>query len=85
MSQPFEEYCHISFEVINQVQIEGIAPGAPGSMVPDTRIIYVEPVLTNPENVPDPGTNIHELFTGSYYDPDMKDAWYYWGEPYKVQ
>lgn len=85
MSQPFEEYTHIACDVINQIQLEGIAPGAPGSMVDPTRIIYVTPQLTTPENCPMPGTNIHTLFTASYYDPEIKDAWYTWGKPYQVE
>jgi ABC-type sugar transport system substrate-binding protein len=85
ISQPFELFTHTIFEVINQVQIEGIAPGAPNSMIPDGRVIYLEPVLTTTENVPASGTNIHELFVDSYYDPNNKDAWYNWGEPYKIQ
>lgn len=85
MSQGFELYAHTVCEVINQVQIEGIAPGAPGSMIPDTRTIYCESVLTTPENVPQPGTVIHEVFSDLYYNPEDTEAWYFWGEPYKIQ
>jgi len=85
MSQPFEEYCHLCFEAMDEIQVKGIAPGAAGSMIPTSRTIYVLPVMTTPENVPQPGTNIHELFKASYYDPNNKDAWYTWGQPYKVQ
>jgi ABC-type sugar transport system substrate-binding protein len=85
LSQPFELYTHNVCEVINQIQIEGIAPGEPDSMVPASRTIYSEGVVTTPENVPSVGTVIHELFRDSYYDPNNKDAWYFWGEPYKVE
>jgi len=84
-NQPFEGYIHDAFEAINQAQIEGIAPGAPGSMIPPRRTLYREGALTTPENVPSPGTIIHEVFAASYYDPNNKDAWYFWGEPYKVK
>jgi ABC-type sugar transport system substrate-binding protein len=84
ISQPFELYTHDVFEVINQIQIEGIAPGAEGSMVPASRVIYGEGVVTDESNLPEPGTNIHEVFAGSYYDPNNTEAWYNWGEPYII-
>ena len=84
MSQPFEEYCHAAFEVINQVQIEGIAPGDAGSMVPKGRTLYFQAVLTTPENVPSVGTSIHTVFSDTYYNPKDKDAWYFWGKPYTI-
>ena len=86
MSQPIEQYCHTAFEVINQVQVEGIGIGEKGSMVPPGRFIYCDAVLTTPENLPEVGSNIHELFGGEgYYDPSDEDAWYTWGEPYRVE
>ena len=84
MSQPFEQYCHAVFEVIDQVQIKGIAPGEKGSMVPKGRTLYFDAVLTTPENVPPVGSSIHTVFADTYYDPNDKDAWYFWGEPYKI-
>ena len=84
LSQPFEAYCHSIFEVINQLQVEGIGIGSPGSMVPNGRGIYHNPVVTTKEGVPKKGSSIHEVFKGTYYDPDMKEAWYFWGEPYKI-
>jgi ABC-type sugar transport system substrate-binding protein len=85
MSEPFEQYTHITFEVIQQVQVDGIAPGEPGSIrPPDSAIIYVECVLTTPENVPAEGSSIHEVFKSTYYDPNDKEAWYFWGEPYRI-
>jgi len=84
-TQCFELYTHNVCEVVNQVQIEGIAPGEPGSIVPSSRTIYSEGAVTTPLNVPDPGATIHELFKDSYYDSDNKDAWYFWGEPYKIK
>ena len=85
LTQCFEVYTHVCCEVIDEVQIKGIAPGDPGSMVPADRTIYNVGVLTTPENAPASGTSIHELFLDDYYDPDDKDAWYFWGEPYTVQ
>jgi len=85
MSQPFEEYTHLVFEAIQQIQVDGIAPGDPGSMIPASTVYYVEPVLTTPENLPPVGSSIHELFLSTYYDPEDKDAWYFWGEPYIIE
>jgi len=85
LSQCFELYTHNTMEVINQVQILGIGPGDPGSIIPRSRTIYSEGVVTTPENVPAPGTKIHELFAASYYNPNDKEAWYFWGEPYVIK
>jgi ABC-type sugar transport system substrate-binding protein len=84
MSQPFELYAHTVFEVINEVQIKGIAPGAKGSSVPKNRTIYATPVLSTADNLPAVGSVIHEVFRNSYYDPTKKDEWYFWGKPYTV-
>jgi len=85
MSQPFEQYVHVCFDVIKQVQVDGIGPGEKGSMIPKSRVIYLKPVLTTPENIPPVGASIHEVFAETYYDPEKKDAWYFWGEPYKIK
>jgi len=85
MSQPFEQYTHIAFEAINQIQVEGIGIGEPGSMIPASTVYYVDPVLTTPDNLPPVGSNIHEVFADTYYDAANTDAWYTWGEPYTVQ
>lgn len=84
MSQPFELYAHDVFEVIQQVQIEGILPGEEGSLVPPYRIIYEDAVLTDDMNLPPEGASIHAAF--NYYggDPNDPDAWYNWGEPYRL-
>jgi len=84
LSQPFELYTHNVFEVINQVQIEGIALGETGSIVPLSRVIYGDGVVTSSSNLPEPGTSIHEVFKDSYYDPNIKDAWYFWGKSYII-
>ena len=84
LSQPFELYTHDVCEVVNQVQIEGIAPGETGSIIPHSRSIYGNGVVTSASNLPEPGTNIHEVFKDSYYNPNNKDAWYFWGKPYII-
>lgn len=85
MSQPFEQYTHIVFEAIREIQVDGLGIGEPGSMIPPSTVYYVDPVLTTPDNLPPVGANIHEVFAGTYYDASKEDAWYTWGEPYTVQ
>jgi len=82
VSQPLEANVHVCFDVIHQVQIEGIAPGEKGSMIPSSRMLYTSATVTTFENLPPEGASVHEVF--DYYDPNDKDAWYFWGEPYKI-
>lgn len=84
MSQPFEEYVYNTYEVVKNMQVDGKGIGEKGCMVPNHRNVYSVPVLTTPENLPPIGTNIHEVFKATYYDPSKKDAWYMYGEPYKI-
>jgi len=81
MSQPFELYAHDVFEVIQQVQVEGILPGEEGSIVPSSGNIYESAVLTDDTNLPPEGASIHEVFNFYGGDPNDPDAWYNWGEP----
>jgi ABC-type sugar transport system substrate-binding protein len=85
MSQPFEQYTHQIFEIIDEVQVRGIIPGSSESSIPAGRIFYFDSVLTTPENVPPIGASIHEVFKDTYYDPSNKDAWYFTGTPYVIQ
>lgn len=85
MSQPFEQYTHLVFEAIREIQVDDLGIGEKGSMVPPSTVLYVDPVLTTPENLPPVGANIHEVFADTYYDPSKEDAWYTWGEPYRIQ
>ena len=85
MSQPFEQYTHKIFEVIDEVQVKGIIPGSKGSTIPGGRTFYFDSVLTTPENVPPIGSSIHEVFKDTYYNPNDKGAWYFKGDPYKIQ
>ncbi len=85
MSQPFEQYIHEAFELVNEIQSEGIGIGEKGSSVPHSRIMYLPPVLTTPQNLPEFGASIHQVFASTYYDPDDSQAWYFWGTPYKIK
>jgi hypothetical protein len=82
--QPFEAFAHELCEVIDQVQNQGIAPGAPGSMVPASKVIYVPGTMVDETSCPPVGSNINVLF--DYYDPNAgPEAWYNWGTPYTTQ
>lgn len=85
ISQPFELYTHTTFEVINQVQVEGIGIGEESSIVPPSCTIYCDAVLTTADNLPEIGSSIHSVFIDTYYDPSKEDAWYMWGDPFLVQ
>jgi ABC-type sugar transport system substrate-binding protein len=88
-AQPFELYDHVMFDLIDQIQIQGIMPGDEGSMISRYgQTIYEEGGLITPENVPEPGQSVHAVF--NYYDgdPDDPDAWYNWqeeGGPYVIE
>ena len=84
LSQPFEAYCHSIYEVIDQIQVKGIGIGDPKSIVPMGRGIYHNPVVTTKGTVPPKGSVIHEVFIDGYYNPEVKTAWYFWGDPYKI-
>ncbi len=85
MSQSFELFLHTLLEVIDQIQVKGIGPEEKGSMIPEGRYIYCAPALTTEKTLPPVGASIHEIFADTYYDPNDKDAWYFWGEPYKLE
>ena len=78
-SQPFELYTHNLFEVIAQLQQEGLNPGDEGCDIEqEGDIIYASGVITTMENVPDIGVSVHAVF--DYYggEPEDPEAWYNW-------
>ena len=82
-AQPFEQYCHTLMEVIDEIQVQGVAPYTAGSMVPISKVIYCKGALVTEENCPPTGASVHSLF--DYYDPTAgADAWYNWGDPYTI-
>jgi len=85
MSQSFELFVHECLEVIDQIQVKGIGPEDKDSIVPEGRYIYCDPALSTIKTLPPVGSSIHEVFAGTYYDSDDKDAWYFWGDPYRLQ
>ena len=82
-AQPFELYCHTLMEVIDEIQVQGVAPYTADSMVPISKVIYCKGSLVTEKNCPAPGASVHSLF--DYFDPNAgADAWYMWGDPYTI-
>jgi len=77
--QASELYAHKICELIEQLQIKGMKPGDPECLIQAMgETMYSEGIIVTPENVPDPGQSIHVV--QSYYDPNDKDAWYFWDD-----
>lgn len=76
-SQAFEYYTHNCFEIINDIQVEGLNPGDAGCILERAgQTLYTMGTVTTRENVPEVGAPVHSTF--SYYDPSDADAWYNW-------
>ena len=78
-SQPFELYTHNLFEIIAQLQQQGLNPGDEGCDISsEGDIVYASGVITTRENVPDIGSSVHAVF--DYYggSADDAEAWYNW-------
>ena len=81
LALPIEHMVHITCETVDQIQVQGMNPGDEGCMIGYSgQQVYAEPMLITPENCPEVGTPIHEVF--DYYggDPEDTDAWYYWND-----
>ena len=80
-SQPFELFTHKLFEIIDQIQVQGLNPGDEGCDI--SRIgqaVYSTGMIVTRDNVPEVGASVHEVY--GYYggDPDDASAWYNWTE-----
>jgi len=85
--QPYEWYDHAAWVAIDQLQVQGIVPLSPKSMINESRTVFSEQALVTVENLPPDGTSIHELFNYYNEDPNDPDAWYNWqdaGGPYAL-
>ncbi len=72
-----EEWVHTLFELMEQIQVKGIAPGADGSIIPFSGyMIYMEGQMVTIDNLPTSGSTIHTVF--SYYDESDPDGWWFW-------
>lgn len=82
-AQPFEMFTHKVFEVIDQIQVQGLNPGDEGCLISVSgEVLYSEGLVVTQDNVPEVGANINSIF--DYYDENDKDAWYNWEGTYTV-
>lgn len=76
--QFFEAYAHYICEVIDQVQIHGIMPATPGSLVPVGRVLRFPGMLVDEHNVPKDGQTAYALHNYDGLDPNDPNAWVNW-------
>lgn len=88
-AQPTELYNHSTFELIQQLQVDGMQPGDPECMISYFgQAMYFTGFIVDKDNVPDPGQPVHAAFNFYGGDPNDPEAWYNWtGEtaPYIIQ
>jgi ABC-type sugar transport system substrate-binding protein len=80
-SQPFEYFTHQTFEIINQIQVEGLNPGDQNCLTKkagDT--VTAKGIVTTVKNVPKVGDTISSVFNYYGQDPNDKNAWYNWND-----
>lgn len=78
-SQPFELFTHKVFEVIDQIQVQGLNPGDEGCDISEWgETMYSTGIVVTRDNCPEIGQSVHSVY--DYYggDPDDADAWYNW-------
>lgn len=77
---PFELIYHNTFEIIDQIQVQGMNPGDEGcDLSVSGQQLYVQgTLLTYDGPIPQVGDSIHTAF--DYYDENDTDAWYFWQE-----
>lgn len=72
-----EEWVHKLFELMDEIQVRGIAPGATGSSIPFSGyFIYMEGKMVTENNLPASGSTIHTVF--DYYDANDPNGWWNW-------
>lgn len=78
-AQPFELYTHNVFEIIDDIQVEGLNPGEKGCLIKESGdSLFFTGVTVSMDNCPEVGQSFHSLF--DYYDPDDTDAWWNWDD-----
>lgn len=74
--QPVEYYVHTIFDVIEDIQVEGLNPGDDGCGISFSgETLYCKGTLVSRDNVPQRGDPIQSVF--DYYTDDP-NAWYNW-------
>ncbi len=72
-----EEWVHTLCNLMDEIQVQGIAPGEKGSSIPFSGyMIYMEGQMVTKDNIPESGTTIHSIF--DYYDADDTAGWWNW-------
>lgn len=80
-AQPVELYYHVTCELVDQLQVQGMQPGDEGCMIGKWgEAIYCDGEIITPDNVPNVGESVHAAI--NYYGGDPADAgaWYNWTE-----
>lgn len=81
-AQPVELYNHETFNLIQQLQVDGLKPGDEGCMITyDGQTMYFEGYVITPENCPDAGQPVYAIFDyyKDYgYDPSDPECWVNW-------
>lgn len=74
--QPVEYYVHTIFDVIEDIQVDGLNPGEVGCAISvPGETVYCKGTLVGRDNVPQSGDPIQKVF--DYYTDDP-NAWYNW-------
>lgn len=78
-AQPFELYTHNVFEIIDDIQVEGLNPGEKGCMIQKAGdSLFFTGLTVDMTNCPEIGQSFHSLF--DYYDESNADAWWNWDD-----
>ncbi len=78
-AQPFELYAHNVFEVVDELQVQGLNPGDAGcKLTKSGETIYATGMVVTRSNVPAVGQSIHAAFNYYGMDPNDANAWYNW-------
>ena len=80
-AQPFELYTHKLFELMDQLQVQGMNPGDAGALIGKSGdTMYSTGLVVTRANVPAVGASIHELYGYYGQDPADMEAWYNWND-----
>lgn len=78
-AQPFELYTHNVFEIIDDIQVEGLNPGEDGCILKKSgESLFFTGLTVDMSNCPEIGQSFHSLF--DYYDENDTDAWWNWDD-----
>ena len=91
-AQPCELYNHETFNVIDQLQVQGLKPGDEGCSIDyDGATMYFEGFIITQENCPEAGEPVYAIFNNFVdygYDPDDPECFVNWtdcGGPSMIQ